>query len=121
MSEFQLISTMTRQGDCLARYGGEEFAIILPNTRGKDAEKIAERLRKTIAGHTTACAPDLTVVITCSFGLATATSKGPEEPVQLVEQADLALYGAKGSGRNKVKRYGMPHGNAPLEPAAKTA
>jgi len=116
-----LRDTRLRNSDRICRYGGEEFAIILPNTRGKDAQKIAERLRKTIAGHATACAPDLTVMITCSFGLATATSKGPEEAVQLVEQADLALYDAKGSGRNKVKRYGMPHGDAPLEPAAKTA
>lgn len=112
-----LKNTSLRNSDRICRYGGEEFALILPNTRGKDAKKIAERLRQSIAGHSTECSAELTLMITCSFGIATATYKGPEDATQLIEQADHALYCAKGAGRNRVERYGVP---SPA-PTAKTA
>lgn len=116
-----LKNTRLRKSDRICRYGGEEFALILPGTRGKDAVKIAERLRKSIAKHSTACADDLTLMITCSFGVATASPNGPEEATQLIEQADLALYRAKSAGRNRVERYGMPNLDNSSDCSAKTA
>ncbi|TCL09219.1 diguanylate cyclase (GGDEF)-like protein [Shimia isoporae] len=103
-----LKETRLRKSDRICRYGGEEFALILPGTRGKDAVKIAERLRQSIAGHITECSPDLSLIITCSFGVASASAKGPSEPALLIEEADAALYQAKATGRNRVERYGMP-------------
>ncbi|KPA22766.1 Phytochrome-like protein cph2 [Shimia sp. SK013] len=98
-----------RKSDRICRYGGEEFALILPETSGKDARKIAERIRKSIAGHTTDCSDDLTLIVTCSFGVASATTDHSDDPSRLLERADAALYRAKANGRNRVECHRMPN------------
>ncbi len=112
-----LKDTPLRKSDRICRYGGEEFALILPGTRGRDAQKIAERIRKSIARHTTTCTPDLTLMITCSFGIATAAQSGPDTEKQLIEQADKALYRAKAAGRNGVARFGAKAAELPAKAA----
>jgi diguanylate cyclase (GGDEF)-like protein len=63
------LKTALREADHVARYGGEEFAIILPETRLKDAHIVAERLRKAISNlrfrHN-----DKRACCTMSFGVA---------------------------------------------------
>lgn len=44
----ELIKNSIRTTDIACRYGGEEFIIILPGTKGGDAAKVAERIRKSI-------------------------------------------------------------------------
>ncbi|MGR3635371.1 MAG: sensor domain-containing diguanylate cyclase [Shimia sp.] len=116
-----LSNTRMRKSDRVCRYGGEEFAIILPHTSGKDAFKIAERIRKSIAGHATECADDLTLIVTCSFGVATANANQPDDPSQLLAQADAALYRAKANGRNRAERHGMPNATTVTADSAQSA
>src|ERR1700761_292371 len=92
-----------RPADLPARYGGEEFAIIMPETEQRDAVKVAERLRATLAKlqlvHGAAGAGP---TVTFSIGIAT---RAPDETVQadwLLTKADEALYAAKHAGRNRV-------------------
>lgn len=44
----QIIKIETRSADFLSRWGGEEFLILSPNTPLKGAERIAERVRRTV-------------------------------------------------------------------------
>jgi diguanylate cyclase (GGDEF)-like protein len=88
-----------RPVDVIARYGGEEFAVILPTTDRDGAIHTAERLRQAIAAT-----PLGTGSITVSIGISTLDSTG-KPPRQLIQEADEALYEAKGSGRNRVIHF----------------
>lgn len=83
-----------------ARFGGEEFALVLPHVSAEGAHKIAERLRRIIEGLSLNLAEG-PAQITVSLGVAT-TSGDLSDSIQLLEQADSALYRAKNSGRNRV-------------------
>jgi predicted signal transduction protein with EAL and GGDEF domain len=85
--------------DMVSRLGGDEFAIIQasePNQRD-DAATFASRIRKAVAepyeidGHK--------IVIGASIGIAMAPQDGADAE-SLIKNADLALYKAKGDGRN---------------------
>lgn len=89
----------------VARYGGEEFSVILPNTAKEQAYQIAETLRKAIEDYQFK-RQDVqpTKNLTISAGLATY----PEDALdreKLIYLADMALYEAKRTGKNKVCVY----------------
>lgn len=88
-----------RQADVLCRYGGEEFVMLLPQTTGDQAHHLAERLREGIA-HTPILLSDGEIHITVSIGVAHLSSEEGGE--DLVKIADVALYQAKQSGKNRV-------------------
>lgn len=90
-----------RDSDTLGRIGGEEFVLLLPDTPIKNAEYVAERMRKQLASspikHN-----NIELLVTASFGVATIDHKDGTFNA-LIERADQAMYDAKKSGRNKVK------------------
>ena len=88
-----------RAADVAARYGGEEFAVLLPQTAAEEGRAIAERLRQRIERTEF---PKRRVTI--SIGLA-AYSNEFAEPKDWITAADMALYEAKGLGRNTVQIY----------------
>ena len=91
-----------RNVDMACRVGGEEFIVILPSTELHLAQKIAERIRKSIAAKPfSAGTPSGTLNITVSVGLSTLT--GSDDKVEeFLRRADQALYRAKREGRNRV-------------------
>ena len=95
-----------RRYDTLARYGGEEFAIILPETTEDEALLVGEKLRVAIEGATYTDKNNA-YRVTASFGLASASPATMDDfkKSDLVKQADMALYGAKKGGRNRVAAY----------------
>lgn len=97
--------TISKTEQLAARYGGEEFALVLPKTGSKEAQSIAERLRHHIS---TIAIPvnTQTTTITISLGVATLQTPSRDGPAQLLARADLALYRAKQSGRNRVEVVG---------------
>jgi two-component system cell cycle response regulator len=98
-----LVTGGKRAPDVAARYGGEEFAIILPHTDGEEAMVVAERIRTTV-DQTPFLEETLAIRITVSAGVATQPGAGIDSMDALVRAADVALYRAKDSGRNRVVR-----------------
>jgi two-component system, cell cycle response regulator len=91
-----------RGSDITCRYGGEEFGVILPSTAADRALEVAERQRVTIESQSWTGHDD--VIVTGSFGVADLKSVPPDASMeQLVQAADMALYRAKQSGRNRVE------------------
>jgi two-component system, cell cycle response regulator len=95
-----VLQANVRAIDTAARYGGEEFAVLLPGTTIEDAERVAERIRATMADRGIETFPGAVVTVTASFGVAAY----PEEPTEeaLFAAADRALYRAKAAGKNRV-------------------
>ncbi|TDO96427.1 GGDEF domain-containing protein [Marinomonas balearica] len=91
-----LTETLGKNG-ILARWGGEEFAVLLPYFDEQRARGMAEILRQSID---TAYFEDQKIHITLSVGVAMLLAD--ETGNQLLNRADVALYEAKESGRNRV-------------------
>jgi diguanylate cyclase (GGDEF)-like protein len=86
----------------VARLGGDEFAILLTGARVKEAEAVAEKVIKGLSDSF--CLGDHDAVVGATIGIAVAPQDG-NDPEALLRNADLALYAAKGLGRNRAMRY----------------
>lgn len=96
-----------RPGDVCARYGGEEFVIVLPETTLNQAEELAQELCESIAGLNIPHAGSPHSVATVSVGVAAEIPRAGDNYEGLLKRADMALYQAKGNGRNQVKRQSV--------------
>ena len=96
----KLLEGQVRQLDTLARIGGEEFAILLPETGQQEALVSAERLLGAVRAASVDAAGNklkFTISIGCTeFGAECPKVEG------ILKTADLALYDAKESGRDRV-------------------
>ena len=90
--------------DIPARYGGEEFVILLPETGIKAACKVAEKIRKLIENNQVEKNGEK-VAVTVSCGVAEFVPGKMNNPMELIEAADNALYVAKKKGRNRTEVY----------------
>ncbi len=93
--------SLIRDEDVLCRIGGEEFAILLPHTKIKDAVALAERIRKHQEAQLITGEWVGTINITFSIGVSCIIA-GDKNYEDVFSRADIALYKAKESGRNKV-------------------
>lgn len=93
-----LVQDSVRATDRLARLGGEEFVVLAANSGINRAARVAERLRRTVAGHGFAGVPRQ---VTCSFGV--AEYRQGESREKLLKRVDEALYRSKDGGRNRVE------------------
>jgi diguanylate cyclase (GGDEF)-like protein len=90
-----------RPQEALGRYGGEEFLVVLPGSSQATALAVAERMRATIAEHEERIGHAM-VKLTISAGIASTETFPQATTEELISRADVALYKAKDSGRNKV-------------------
>jgi len=92
-----------RSTDTAYRWGGEEFAILLVETSLESAAIVAERVRKNVEAT---LVPNLgggdSLSVTVSVGVASAQPGTDADIAHMIKQADMALYAAKESGRNRV-------------------
>ncbi len=96
----ELADTVLRKTDILCRYGGEEFVILLPQTGPEEAHIIAERIRKKV--ETQAILPGIDRAVTISLGCALFESSDFNQIDHFIYRADMALYEAKNSGKNRT-------------------
>ncbi|MBG6091594.1 sensor domain-containing diguanylate cyclase [Actinomadura viridis] len=89
-----------RDYDVVGRFGGEEFVVLLPGADTVEACRVAERLRGRVR-RLAVPAENGTVGVTISVGVALFRMHG-EDLIELLAAADLALYRAKQSGRDRV-------------------
>jgi diguanylate cyclase (GGDEF)-like protein len=99
----EILKDTARGADFVARYGGEEFAVGMVGADVRGAEQMAERIRK-IVEKTTITAGKTELQITLSIGVATFPDDS-RTMGNLITMADVALYHAKRTGRNKVCPY----------------
>jgi diguanylate cyclase (GGDEF)-like protein/PAS domain S-box-containing protein/putative nucleotidyltransferase with HDIG domain len=92
----EILRSTARPEDLVCRYGGEEFCLIMPAMTIPEATRVAEVLRRRIAHK-----PWGLGQVTASLGVS-GMELNPEEPSDLLDQADRALYAAKRRGRDRV-------------------
>ncbi|MBF0487956.1 MAG: diguanylate cyclase [Nitrospirae bacterium] len=94
---------MLRNTDSLGRYGGEEFIIISTETNEENAVLLADRIRDAV-GLMTITSGDYQINATISMGV-TEYRKDLKDYLQMLHEADIALYNSKKQGRNRVTKY----------------
>ena len=90
----------TRATDIVCRWGGEEFVIAIPHTNLEEALVAAERIRARIEATSHELPGGGTLHVTASIGVSAGVAAW--SPEQLIAAADLGLYDAKTTGRNRV-------------------
>ena len=101
----EALTNGSRDYDRAGRFGGEEFVLLLAQTTGTDAIKIAERLRSHVESLEVPVddRPGSPVVrVTISIGVTSLARGETRELIDLLAAADSALYQAKQGGRNRV-------------------
>ncbi len=93
------LKNTTRNFETIARLGGEEFAVLLECDNKKDALEAAERLRINVE-QTQLMQGEKIISVTISIGI--CQWNVGEDLNALLKNADIALYTAKETGRNKV-------------------
>ncbi len=95
----KLLKQRLRRTDVVGRYGGEEFAVVLGETKGADALRVIDDIRKSFgqivhtAGQTQ---------FSCTFSCGIASFPQFDDVLTLMAESDKALYAAKHGGRNAV-------------------
>jgi len=119
----KLVRDSVRSDDYFGRFGGEEFVLVMSGRSGSQAMSAAEVIRQRIEEYPfegEATQPGGRVTI--SGGVACFPDDA-DDSVELLRNADTALYEAKNSGRNRVARA-EPTGLNPIlrkpEPAETT-
>jgi len=98
----EIIRKSVRSDDAVVRWGGEEFIILLENTKIKNAENIAEKIRKNVE---IAIINNINVTISLGVTEIKAMNKNSDKTENLldfIKRSDDALYQSKENGRNRV-------------------
>lgn len=99
----KLLKQSVRASDIVIRYGGEEFLILLQDTDAASADAVAEKIRVAVADLKVQTSGGI-LQKTISIGI----SSFPDDSDtfwQALKFADVALYHAKETGRNRVVRF----------------
>jgi len=97
----KVVLSVIRETDHFGRWGGEEFILVATETSLEDAVTLAEKLRESISAFDFIESHR----VSCSIGV---TQYHDEEDIDtLIHHADLAMYDAKDSGKNRVVAHNL--------------
>ncbi|MGH9058894.1 MAG: diguanylate cyclase domain-containing protein, partial [Acidimicrobiales bacterium] len=103
------IDETIRAGESVYRYGGEEFLLLMAECGTTEAAAAAGRIRQRVTDlaipHVSR--PSRPLLVTLSGGVACWTNGSGLSTPQLLRRADVALYLAKSSGRNRIEVAGV--------------
>jgi diguanylate cyclase len=102
----RLVAMSLRQNvkgqDITARYGGEEFAVVLPNTVLRSAITLGDQIRRVVMNKELMKRSTGENLGRVTISVGVASLRAGDTPQSLIERADICLYAAKRSGRNRV-------------------
>jgi diguanylate cyclase (GGDEF)-like protein len=78
----------------VGRLGGDEFLVVLSGEERRMVGSVADRIHQAVAARRV-CADGVTLSLRCSIGVAFADRGSDTDPMELVRQADMAMYEAK--------------------------
>lgn len=94
-----------RHNDILGRYGGEEFLIVLPESGKESAYRVAKDIKEAVAAMKIKYKGEV-IGVSVSIGMETEIINKENYSVgKLINNADVALYKAKNSGRNRIESF----------------
>jgi diguanylate cyclase (GGDEF)-like protein/PAS domain S-box-containing protein len=97
------LQVVVRDSDTVARLGGDEFLILLPSlSRGEDAHAVATKVLDSFSVPISHGGRDLQ--LSASIGISVFPDDGHDGAL-LLQHADVAMYHAKATGRNRYQRY----------------
>jgi diguanylate cyclase (GGDEF)-like protein/PAS domain S-box-containing protein len=99
-----LLRDRLRESDVLARFGGDEFAILLPAANEEQARITATSLLDAIRRHRVVIGGQQ-IRATTSIGVALLDGASVQSAEELMVRADIAMYEAKESGRDRLCFY----------------
>lgn len=95
------ISKLIRPMDYIGRYGGDEFLLICPNINKNNALRLAERIRQVIENTDYIVDENVIIKTTISTGVYEFNNSSLSI-IEGINLADLTMYKAKYSKKNKV-------------------
>lgn len=100
-----LENAVSRNTDFITRYGGEEFCIVLYDTDGEGAGRVADQIHNYVRSQPVILRGE-EIGLTVSIGIHSSVPAKEEYPEELIRLADKALYRAKEKGRNRTETEG---------------
>jgi diguanylate cyclase (GGDEF)-like protein len=104
----QVMENHMRRYDTAGRLGGEEFGLLLPEVGSTKAQKILDRLIRSLREQIFTPEGRPPFSVTASIGVASCMGRLKIEPQALSDLADKALYQAKSQGKNQVVAAPIP-------------
>ena len=109
-----LLGERLRTSDVLARLGGDEFAVLLPRAGVRDAEQVAQSVIDTLHLHAIPIA-GTERRMTASIGIASFEDQPQISAEDIMINADLAMYDAKQSGRDRYATFSSGRSTGRME------
>jgi len=106
----RLVSACVRKEDTVARLGGDEYVVLIENlgqnevSASNQAEQIAEKIRETLNRACLTTSDGKIYQSTASIGMTLFIGQS-DSTDDLLKQADVALYQAKGAGRDAIRFF----------------
>jgi diguanylate cyclase (GGDEF)-like protein len=94
----QSLLEATSACDVVGRLGGDEFLVVLCHEHSTDGNDVADRIVRTVAEHSIPVQGFL-IPLQVSVGIALARCDQATDPMELVHEADDAMYEAKKAAR----------------------